>query len=553
MKKNKLLTLLLISITMCSCGGGNEQDVDEQGRSIIRVFMNGGNNFEGIKKDSIWQKIEEKANVSLKIEGTTHNSDYYTTLNPIINTGVGTDDIPDVIFTVPGTANIGDAYGKWVEQDLFYNIDDLLAEKPGEYPYIEALLTGKQYRNITYGEGAHTLIPYITSNSGWGIYYRTDWLINVGYYTTDENGNKIAKTPKTIDEFAEVLKLFTENDPDKDNKNDTYGMSPYGDTFYLNPLYHAFGVTPDYDLDANNKATYMYLQPEFKNFLSWFNQMYSNGYIDPQFAANKDNMDREKFFEGTTGILITNAEQHVTWIADAFENSNGKGLLTFGDAPVGTKTLGKEGASGFSDWGGWWGGYSILKDCKDPHAALRLFDYLYSPEGSALRSYGIENIHYTIVDNEIVPSVDGRNEEPDNTFNNNKDADGYSVPTGYYKLGSAFTNNLTWSNDLSTVSAKLEPKFMDYSYSDLIQLGIEKNTLCTSKLTNVTGYYASYTTKMNRIEDETNTYAINAIMGTSNLTSDYDAMLTKLEGKTFDWSNVKKMIEEVARNAGIIS
>ena len=58
---------------------------------------------------------------------------------------------------------------------------------------------------------------------------------------------------------------------------------------------------------------------------------------------------------------------------------------------------------------------------------------------------------------------------------------------------------------------------------------------------------------MNRIEDETNTYAINAIMGTSNLTSDYDAMLTKLEGKTFDWSNVKKMIEEVARNAGIIS
>lgn len=551
MKYNKILTLLLVSFTILSCDNNN-QKVDENGRTIIRIFMNGGNNFQGIKKDSIWQKIEENTNVSLKIEGTTHNSDYYTTLNPIINTGVGTDDIPDVIFTVPGTSSIGDAYGKWVENDLFYNIDDLLVEKPGEYPYIEALLSSDNYKNIKYGDDLHTLIPYINSNSGWGIYYRTDWLINVGYYTMDESENKIASTPKTIDEFAEVLKLFTENDPDGNGKDDTYGMSPYGETFYLNPLYHAFGVTPDYDIDDNNEATYMYLQPEFKEFLSWFNQMYENGYIDPQFAANKDNMDREKFFDGTVGILITNAEQHVTWIADAFENSNGKGLLTFGDAPVGTKTLGKEGASGFSDWGGWWGGYSILKDCQDPHAVLRLFNYLYSPEGSALRSYGIENYHYSIENNEIVPLIDGRNEEPDNTFTNNKSIDGYSLPTGYYKFGTAFCNNLSWSEDLKTVSAKIEPKLIDSTYSDLIQLGIEKNKLCSSKLTNVTGFYSSYTTKMNRIEDETSTYAINVIMGRSNLTSDYEALLTKLDGKSFDWKNVKKMIEEVASNAGII-
>ena len=551
MKKSKLLILLLSSLTICSCGE-SQQQVDENGRSIIRIFMNGGNNYSGIKKDSIWQAIEENANVSLKIEGTSHNSDYYTTLNPIINAGVGIGNVPDVVFTVPGNATMGNAYGNWLDQGIFYNIDDLLAEKPGEYPYIEALLSSKQYKNITYGEGAHTLIPYLTSNSGWGIYYRTDWLINVGYYTTNENGEKVAKTPKTIDEFAEVLKLFTTNDPDQNGKNDTYGMSPMGETFYLNPLYHAFGVTPDYDLDENNKATYMYLQPEFKNFLNWFHQMYANGYIDPQFNANKDNKDREKFFEGKTGILITNAESHVTWITDAFENSNGKGLLTFGDAPVGTKTLGKEGASGFSDWGGWWGGYSILRNCQDPHAALRLFNYLYSPEGTNLRCYGIENQHYKVENNEIVPLVDGRNEEPDNTFSNNKDADGYSVPTGYYKLGSSFCNNLTWSEDLKTVSAKLEPQFIDYSYQDLIKLGIEKNTLCTSRLTNVTGYYSSYTIKMNSIEDETDIYAINAIIGTANLTTDYDALLSKLEGKTYDWSNVQKMIEEVARNAGII-
>ena len=81
---------------------------------------------------------------------------------------------------------------------------------------------------------------------------------------------------------------------------------------------------------------------------------------------------------------------------------------------------------------------------------------------------------------------------------------------------------------------------------------MEKNTLCSSKLTNVTGFYASYSTKMSKIEDELNIYAIKTMMGQTNLTSDYDALMEKLEGKNYDWSGVQRMITEVARNAGVI-
>ena len=38
----------------------------------------------------------------------------------------------------------------------------------------------------------------------------------------------------------------------------------------------------------------------------------------------------------------------------------------------------------------------------------------------------------------------------------------------------------------------------------------------------------------------------------SNLTSDYEQLLSKLEGKNYDWSGVQRMILEVARNAGVI-
>ena len=126
MKIRKLIIPILTIVSLLgltSCDGRNGDElVDESGKSIIRIFMNGGNEYDGRKKDSVWKKIENEANVSLKIEGATHNSDYYQTLNPMINTG----DIPDVIFTVPSSS--GRAYNNWIEQDLLWNIDELLAE-----------------------------------------------------------------------------------------------------------------------------------------------------------------------------------------------------------------------------------------------------------------------------------------------------------------------------------------------------------------------------------------------------------------------------------------
>ena len=537
-----LILLLITSLTLFACDNGEDDLVDEDGKPIINIFMNSGNTFEGRKKDSIWLKIEEEANVSLRIKGATHNSDYYQTLNPMINTG----NILDVVFTVPSSSN--KAYTNWVQQDVFWNIDELIAEKPGEYPYIEALLASEQYRNITYGDGAHTMIPYINSKNSWGIYYRTDWLVNVGYINEDGS----AKIPTNIEEFTEVLRLFSTADPDKNGKNDTWGLSPNGETYMLNPLYHAFGVTPDYDIDSKGNINYMYLTDEFKDFLTWMNDMYNNGYIDPQFATNKNNADREKFYEGKVGILITNAELHVTYVSSSFESANGVGKLTLGPAPVGTANLGKEGFGGFSDWGGWWGGYSISKTCADPHAALRLFNYLYSPEGNMLRCYGIEGIHYELVNDEVVPLIEGRNNEPDETFNMSTQENGTVAPTGYYKFGSTFSGYFEWNENLTEITHKIIPSLVDVKYKDLIQLGIDNMKLASGSLVNLTGYYPSYATKMSKIEDETNTYAIQVIMGIKNLSSDYDLLLETINSKSYDWQGVKKMIDEVARNAGLI-
>ena len=115
-----------------------------------------------------------------------------------------------------------------------------------------------------------------------------------------------------------------------------------------------------------------------------------------------------------------------------------------------------------------------------------------------------------------------------------------------------FSGNFSWNSDFTKITSKVEANFIDLRYIDLIELGIEKNTLCSSKLTNVTGFYASYATKMSKIEDELNIYAMQVMMGQKNLTSDYNSLLEKLNGKNYDWSGVSRMITEVARNAGVI-
>ena len=550
----KLLTLLLLGLTsistLASCGGNN----NPTGSRDILAWISTGNEFDGSSKDSVWKKIEEKTNVTLNITGATHGTSYYQTLNPRLSSK---NCNLDIVFSVP--SNVNCSYETLVAADAYWNIDELLMSKPGQYPYIEKILSSDVYKNITYGDNMHTLIPYLTSRSGWTIYYRSDWLINVGYYT-EVNGEKVAKTPVTIEEFQEVMKLFTENDPDKNNKNDTYAISPAGNYFYLNPLYHAFGVTPDYDLDSNNKASYMYTTQEFRNYLKWINEMYNAGYIDPEFSANAANTaDRDKFYNGNVGILITNGEAHVEWVIPGVEKGQGKkNIVTVGKAPVGTAKLGKEGFGGFSDWGGWWGGYSIYKhyngnrpDYDKAYACLDLLEYLYSPEGGLLRTYGIQDTHWKYDENnEIIPIYPNRIDEKDRTFTAVEDENGNLKLSGTYRMGTAWGNRVLWDNNDNLIGAEVKATNIPYAHREIFEKTVEYNNVVTSRLVNFTGFATGFNTKMNLFEKEMDRYATE-ITTMKTFNDKWEQELNTLNSN-YSWNLIQQMIEEQAKLAGII-
>ena len=266
MKKGfKLLSIGLAVATAFSvtaCGNNNGKSEDE-----IRIFTYSGNEFDGVTMDSVFKKIEEKVGVTLSFEGAT-SEDYYRQLTPMM----GSLDCPDIIWSDPD--NSSGAFQGWADpkQDILWNLDELLLTNQDRYPYLNKLVYSNQYKNIMYFDG-HYIVPAVETPTAWAIYYRADWLKAIGF--VDENGN--AKAPVTLDEFEEVMSKFSGTDLFTDangNKSGTtYGISPNTSNFYVNPLYGAFGITPDWDITESGDVSYMYTRESFKPYLEWMNAM----------------------------------------------------------------------------------------------------------------------------------------------------------------------------------------------------------------------------------------------------------------------------------------
>ena len=558
MKKAKritcILTTLAVVMPMAACGGGG----DNGSSQAIRIFTYSGNEYEGVKMDSVFQKIESDVGVTISFEGASA-TDYYTSLTPMMNTM----DLPDIIWSDP--ENSGGAFQMWAnpDQDLLWNLDDLLIGNEDRYPYLNKLIYSNQYKNIQYYDG-HYLVPAVETKTAWAIYYRADWLEAIGF--VDENGK--AKAPETLDEFEYVMSRFSGTDlftDDNGNKSGrTYGISPNTDNFYVNPLYGAFGITPDWDITDSGEVSYMYARESFKPYLEWMNAMYANGWIDPTFNQNTGNADRDQWYEGKVGCIMTNGEGHMEWVVAGFEKANGEGKVLVGPPLLGTgntseltgKTLGVAGERGYSDWGGDYGGYAITKGTKDVYKTLDLLEYLVSPDGAKLRLYGIEGTHYSYdEEGNIVADLDGRNSERTNYFGKVQDLDGNTVNAGLHGMGSRFGYAVDWDAFeknggnivIATDIGSLYPK-----YGDLVRQAVNYTQyLQSSKLVNVTAYPNIVYSKQSQIRNITWSFVNKAIIGTENLTSGWNKMISDLNNAGY--AEVQAIIKETAQKLGIIA
>lgn len=239
---------------------------------------------------------------------------------------------------------------------------------------------------------------------------------------------------RTVKDFENALKEYVAKHPTTDGQP-TIPLTLNADDWKImitvtNPAFITTGAPDDgeYYVDPNTyEAQLHYRRPEEKEYFRWLNHMYNEGLLDKEAFVQKDDQYKAKISSGRVLGLIDQK-----WNYQEAENAlkaAGKDEYTYGHFPV-TLTdkyqdhsLQSVGVDGY--------GISITTACKDPVRAIKFLDWMSSEEGQVLRNWGIENVHYKVVNGKRVIPEAVRNRKVNDTTNFSKET-GLGNPLGLY-------------------------------------------------------------------------------------------------------------------------
>ncbi len=210
-------------------------------------------------------------------------------------------------------------------------------------------------------------------------FLRQDWLTKLGL-----------ESPKTLDEFTEVMRAFKTQDPDGNGKDDTYGLSGAG-ADYLSFLMGAFGASSeeDYFLNDDGTITTNAISEEYRAALRYLRDIYAEGLIDPEMFTCTYEQAQAKWGRGEMGI----------WSAWWSHGGNAYSRFDFGalqpDANVQAvlPPVGADGKSGnlYSAPFTSVVGISYLCTPEEVEAAVKLLNFQAGGYGYRVCQYGVEN------------------------------------------------------------------------------------------------------------------------------------------------------------------
>jgi putative aldouronate transport system substrate-binding protein len=276
----------------------------------------------------IFKKFEEITNTQI---GATFvpSANLLDKINVIMASG----DMPDVIVAIQGNGPSGNSPGivNAARSGAFWEIGPYL----DRFPNLKKNRTVTADRNISIDGKIYGLYkPTPLSRKGFNI--RQDWLDNLKL-----------KVPTTTDELYQVLKAFTENDPDHNGKNDTVGLEDRLNTNGMPESFDTmaakFGVPNKFAL-KDGKIVPDFMTPEYMNTLEFYRKLYSEKLMNNDFAYVKAAQLDEAFARSQAGVHIGNVDELPRWIS-LFKNSPNAKLTTF------VSLKGPGGDHSFSGWG----------------------------------------------------------------------------------------------------------------------------------------------------------------------------------------------------------
>jgi len=234
-----------------------------------------------------------------------------------------------------------------------------------------------------------------------GVLIRKDWLDKLNL-----------KVPVTTEDYLEVMKAFTFNDPDGSGRADTYGYGAFieinnfeeGIGRRFDPFFGAFGVAGTWNLSAANPGLNV-RKPAYFDALVYIKRMIDEKVIDPNWSSYGKDDFRAAWKQGRFGIM---REQNAAFAAEnnyaLFDKNFPNGEWIVIDPP--------KGPGGQQSVGVYTQAYRIyaisakaMKAGKGP-AIAKLLEWMSSDEGYFLLGWGERGVNY-VLDSNGVPTVQG--------------------------------------------------------------------------------------------------------------------------------------------------
>lgn len=328
----------------------------------IRIVVNGTILTEGITE--FGQQLSDTVGVQYVFDQQDH-SGYTDAVGRIFASG----DWPDVILLS------AEMYSTYATTGALWDMTEA-------YEGLKAELGDRLTSNVNEGlkinGSLYGFAP--TRGNGCVTYVKQAWLDAVGI-----------EAPTTWDEYYNMIKLFTENDPDGNGQNDTYGVSaagiigteaPY--TNYLPEFYQK--AYPDFLQDDAGVWYDGFDTQEMADALGRLQDAYQAGYLDPETLTQGTKDARNKYYDDKFGVFTYWAG---TWNQNIINNLEAQGLST--DLVV-LEPI--EGLDSYTErqaavW-------AITSTCENPEG---VFEYFIKPmmdgaDAEFLWTYGAKGFHW---------------------------------------------------------------------------------------------------------------------------------------------------------------
>jgi len=357
--------ILMVALLVAGCfqDGGNERGFDSDGvLNLTFFYVNQGGPFQD--DYVVFQEATELTNV--RLHGTQPRT--VTDEEQVFNLMLAGGDFADVITT--SRANF-DQHGDRVFQPL----NDLIEAYA---PNINAFFNENPWARqaATSADGNIYFIPRFTDNrAAMGWFIRQDWL--------DEAGLDI---PTNVEEYEAALRAFLEADP---NRIPLFNRMPD-----VRNIFMLYGLRYGWIADDDGVLSYFRHHPQYQVAIENAARWYADGLIDREIFT-RGNAARDELFTADLG-----GSTHDWFVSTARFNDQLQemvpGFNLVAMAPpadifgVAVETSSRPRAEAM----GW--GISVQNE----YAAetMAFFDFWFTEEGRMLYNFGIEGVHYDMID-----------------------------------------------------------------------------------------------------------------------------------------------------------